>query len=45
MEVDPEYMRDRARATVGIGVVSFVGPFVVSSLVAYFLIGWTRRRR
>jgi len=41
MEVDPVYMRDRARATVGIGVASFLGPFVLSSLVSYFLIGWT----
>jgi Kef-type K+ transport system membrane component KefB len=41
MEVDPVYMRDRARATVGIGVASFLGPFVVASLVSYFLIGWT----
>ena len=30
MEVDPDYMRDRARATVGIGVASFAGPFVDS---------------
>ena len=41
MEVDPGYMRDRARATVGIGVASFFGPFVVASLVAYFLLNWT----
>ena len=41
MEVDPGYMRDRARATVGIGVTSFAGPFVVASLVSYFLIGWS----
>src|SRR5712691_8821848 len=41
MEVDPEYMRDRARATVGIGVTSFAGPFVVASLVSYFLLDWT----
>jgi Kef-type K+ transport system membrane component KefB len=43
MEVDPSYMRDRARATVGIGVASFVGPFVVASLVSYFLLDWTGR--
>jgi Kef-type K+ transport system membrane component KefB len=43
MEVDPDYMRDRARATVGIGVVSFAGPFVVSALAAYFLLDWTGR--
>ena len=41
MEVDPVYMRDRAKATVGIGVASFLGPFVVASLASYFLIGWT----
>jgi Kef-type K+ transport system membrane component KefB len=41
MEVDPRYMRDRAKATFSIGIASFVGPFVVASLVAYFLIGWT----
>jgi Kef-type K+ transport system membrane component KefB len=41
MEVDPVYMRDRAKATVGIGVASFIGPFVVAWLTAYFLIGWT----
>ncbi len=43
MEVDPTYMRDRARATVGIGVASFAGPFVVAGLVSYFLIGWTTK--
>jgi Kef-type K+ transport system membrane component KefB len=43
MEVDPDYMRDRARATVGIGVVSFAGPFVISALAAYFLLDWTGR--
>jgi Kef-type K+ transport system membrane component KefB len=43
MEVDPDYMRDRARATVGIGVVSFAGPFVVSALAAYFLLDWSGR--
>src|SRR5713101_7777842 len=41
MEVDPAYMRDRARATVGIGVTSFAGPFVVASLVSHFLLDWT----
>src|SRR5215210_3758249 len=41
MEVDPLYMRDRAKATVGIGVTSFAGPFVVASLTSYLLIGWT----
>ena len=41
MEVDTEYMRDRAKTTVGMGVASFVGPFVVSALVAYWLLGWS----
>ena len=41
MEVDTEYMRDRAKATVGIGVASFLGPFVVSSFVAYWLLDWS----
>jgi Kef-type K+ transport system membrane component KefB len=41
MEVDPVYMRDRAKATVGIGVASFAGPFVVASLTPYLFIGWT----
>jgi Kef-type K+ transport system membrane component KefB len=41
MEVDPDYMRSRAKATVGIGVVSFAGPFVVTSLASYALLGWT----
>jgi Kef-type K+ transport system membrane component KefB len=40
MEVDPAYMRDRAKATVGLGVVSFLGPFVVASATAYVLLGW-----
>ena len=37
MEVDPGYMRDRARATVGIGVASFLGPFGVAALGSYLL--------
>lgn len=41
MEVDPDYLRDRAKATVGIGVASFAGPFAVALLVSYFVIGWT----
>ena len=43
MEVDPGYMRRRLEASVGIGVASFAGPFVVASLVAYFLLDWTVR--
>jgi Kef-type K+ transport system membrane component KefB len=41
MEVDPAYMRRRLEASVGIGVVSFAGPFVVASATAYFLLDWT----
>jgi len=41
MEVDPAYMRRRLPASVGIGFASFAGPFLVASLVSYFLIGWT----
>ena len=41
MEVDPAYMRRRFEASVGIGVSSFAGPFVVASLVAFFLLDWT----
>ena len=43
MEVDPAYMRRRLTAAVGIGAVSFVGPFVIASAVAYFLLDWTTR--
>jgi Kef-type K+ transport system membrane component KefB len=41
MEVDPAYMRRRLEASVAIGVSSFAGPFVVASLVAFFLLDWT----
>jgi Kef-type K+ transport system membrane component KefB len=43
MEVDPAYMRRRMGASVGIGVVSFAGPFVVASLVGYFLLDWSAK--
>jgi Kef-type K+ transport system membrane component KefB len=43
MEVDPEYMRRRLTASVGIGIVSFAGPFVVASGVAALLLGWDTR--
>jgi Kef-type K+ transport system membrane component KefB len=43
MEVDPRYMRRRWEASVGIGVVSFVGPFLVASAVAYLLLDWSGR--
>jgi Kef-type K+ transport system membrane component KefB len=41
MEVDPDYMRDRAKATVAIGVSSFAGPFVTASAVSYVALGWS----
>jgi Kef-type K+ transport system membrane component KefB len=43
MEVDPAYMRRRLGASLGIGVVSFVGPFVVASGAAYLLLDWSTR--
>ena len=43
MEVDPAYMRRRLGASVGIGVVSFLGPFIVASTVAYLLLDWSTR--
>jgi Kef-type K+ transport system membrane component KefB len=43
MEVDPAYMRRRLGASLGIGVVSFLGPFVVASGAAYFLLDWSTR--
>jgi Kef-type K+ transport system membrane component KefB len=43
MEVDPGYLRNRARATVGIGVASFAGPFAVAALVSYVLLDWTTK--
>jgi Kef-type K+ transport system membrane component KefB len=41
MEVDPAYLRRRLPASLGIGLASFAGPFVVASLVSYFLLDWT----
>jgi Kef-type K+ transport system membrane component KefB len=41
LEVDPGYFRERFAASVGIGLASFIGPFVVASLVAYGLLDWT----
>jgi Kef-type K+ transport system membrane component KefB len=43
MEVDPAYMRRRLGASLGIGVVSFVGPFVVAAAVAFFVLDWSGR--
>jgi Kef-type K+ transport system membrane component KefB len=41
LEVEPAYFRERFMASVGIGLVSFLGPFVVGSLVAYGVLDWT----
>ena len=43
MEVDPRYMRRRWEASVGIGIASFVGPFIVASATAYLLLDWSGR--
>ena len=43
MEVDPAYMRRRLGASVGIGFVSFAGPFIVASAVAFVLLDWSTR--
>ena len=40
-EVDPDDFRERFGASMAIGLVSFIGPFVVAGLVSYGLLGWT----
>lgn len=40
-EVDPDDFRERFGASMAIGLVSFVGPFIVAGLVAYLGLGWT----
>jgi Kef-type K+ transport system membrane component KefB len=42
-EVDPDDFRERFWASVGMGVASFVGPFVVATLVAAGPLGWTTK--
>lgn len=42
-EVDPDDFRERFWAAVGIGFVSFAGPFVVATLVALGPLGWTTK--
>ncbi len=39
-EVDPDDFRNRWKASVSIGLVSFAGPFVVAGLIAYGPLGW-----
>jgi Kef-type K+ transport system membrane component KefB len=43
LEVDPSHLRERFGASVGIGLVSFIGPFIVGSLVAYLALDWTAK--
>jgi len=43
MEVDPADLRRRAKASFGIGVASFIGPFVVAACAAYFALDWSGR--
>ncbi|MEX2253773.1 MAG: cation:proton antiporter [Thermoleophilaceae bacterium] len=40
-EVDPDDFRERFGSTMAIGLVSFIGPFVVATLVAYGLLDWS----
>jgi Kef-type K+ transport system membrane component KefB len=40
-EVDPDDFRERFGAAMAIGIVSFVGPFVVASLLTYLLLDWS----
>jgi Kef-type K+ transport system membrane component KefB len=40
-EVDPDDFRERLGASLAIGLVSFVGPFVVAGLAAYGGLGWS----
>jgi Kef-type K+ transport system membrane component KefB len=40
-EVDPDDFRERLGASLAIGLVSFVGPFAVASLIALGPLGWT----
>ncbi|HET6869708.1 MAG TPA: cation:proton antiporter [Solirubrobacteraceae bacterium] len=42
-EVDPDDFRERFWASVGMGVASFVGPFVVATAVAAGPLGWTTK--
>jgi Kef-type K+ transport system membrane component KefB len=40
-EVDPDDFKERFAATMTIGIVSFLGPFVVTFGVSYWLLDWT----
>jgi Kef-type K+ transport system membrane component KefB len=41
LEVDPSYFRKRLGASLTIGLASFIGPFIVGSLVGYLALDWT----
>ena len=41
LEIDPGDFRERLGPSLAIGFVSFIGPFVVASLIAYGLMDWT----
>ena len=42
-EVDPDDFRERFGASISIGVVSFLGPFVAATLVAFGPLGWSAK--
>jgi Kef-type K+ transport system membrane component KefB len=42
-EVDPDDFRERFWASISIGVVSFLGPFTVATLLALGPLGWTTK--
>ena len=41
LEIEPAYFRERFGASAGIGLVSFLGPFVVATAVAWGLLDWS----
>jgi Kef-type K+ transport system membrane component KefB len=42
-EVDPDDFRERFGASIAIGVVSFIGPFLAATLVALGPLGWSTK--
>jgi Kef-type K+ transport system membrane component KefB len=40
-EVDPDDFKERFAVTMAIGIVSFIGPFLVAFGVSYLLLDWT----
>ena len=42
-EVDPDYFRERLKASLAIGIVSFAGPFVAATLIALGPLGWSNK--